>query len=251
MMKALKGELSSLSKERVFCEFKKALQTEKPSIFFNVLKEANVLDIHFQEIYNLIGSLQPVKYHPEGDSYNHTMLSLDNSAKLTENVLYRYSTLVHDLGKGLTPKEMYPHHYGHEERGAELVRNLSNRIGVPNAWKKAGITSCKEHMRGGIFFKMKPSKQVEFIERVNKSILGLEGLQIVVYSDRTRNEELSIEEKKECTFLEIGNKLLKDIDGKYIREKYNINGGIEFGEKLHEERIKYIKDFYISRFSNN
>ena len=33
---------------------------------------------------------------------------------------------------------------------------------------------------------MTSSKKVEFIERVNKSILGLEGLQIVVYCDRNR-----------------------------------------------------------------
>lgn len=241
MMSELKDELFTLSKERVFVELYKALKTDKPSIFFDVLRDADVLDVHFKEIYNLIGSLQPIKYHPEGDSYNHTMLALDNSAKLTKNLLYRYSALVHDLGKGLTPKEMYPHHYGHDERGVKAVRELSNRIGVPNAWKKAGIIACREHMKGGIFLKMKPSKQVEFIERVNKSILGLEGLQIVVYSDRTRNEELSVEEKKECTFIEIGNEVLKNIDGKYIKERYNIRDGIEFGEKLHKERVNYIK----------
>ena len=67
--------------------------------------------MHFKEIYNLIGATQPIKYHPEGDSYNHTMLALDNSVDLTNDLNVRYSILVHDLGKGLTPKEMYPHHY--------------------------------------------------------------------------------------------------------------------------------------------
>ena len=111
MMNKLKGELSTLSKERVFCELKKALNTNKPSTFFNVLRKAEILDIHFKEIYDLIGAIQPEKYHPEGDSYNHTLLALDNSAKLTNSLMIRYSALVHDLGKGLTPKEMYPHHY--------------------------------------------------------------------------------------------------------------------------------------------
>ena len=36
LMKDLKKELSTLSAERVFCEFRKALATEKPSIFFNI-----------------------------------------------------------------------------------------------------------------------------------------------------------------------------------------------------------------------
>ena len=147
MMNKLKEELSTLSKERVFCEFRKALATNKPSIFFNILRDANVLDVHFKEIYDLIGSLKPLKYHPEGDSYNHTMIAVDNSISLTDDLLIRYACLVHDLGKGLTPKEEYPHHHGHSEKGVEPVRNLSNRIGVPTSWKKAGITSSKEHMR--------------------------------------------------------------------------------------------------------
>lgn len=111
MMYELKEELSTLSKERVFCEFRKALKTNRPSVFFNTLREANVLYVHFREIYNLIGSMQPLEHHPEGDSYNHTMITIDNSVKLTNNLLIRYACLVHDLGKGLTPKEMYPHHY--------------------------------------------------------------------------------------------------------------------------------------------
>ena len=49
---------------------------------------------------------------------------------------------------------------------------------------------------------MTAAKQVEFIERVSKSILGLEGLQIVVYCDRNRFGTLSEEEKKQCSFLE-------------------------------------------------
>lgn len=147
MMNSLREELETLSKERVFCEFRKALDTNKPSKFFNVLREANVLDIHFKEIYDLIGSLQPLEYHPEGDSYNHTMITVDNSVELTNDLLIRYATLVHDLGKGLTPKEMYPHHHGHAEKGVVPIRNLSNRIGVPTSWKKAGITSTKEHMK--------------------------------------------------------------------------------------------------------
>jgi len=146
-MRRLKDELDTLSKERVFVEFRKALASNRPSRFFNVLKDANVLDIHFKEIYDLIGSLQPIKYHPEGDSYNHTMIAVDNSVKLTNDLSIRYACLVHDLGKGLTPKEEYPHHHGHSSKGAEPVRNLSNRIGTPTSWKNAGITSSKEHMR--------------------------------------------------------------------------------------------------------
>ena len=88
---------------------------------------------------------------------------------------------------------------------------------------------------------MSAAKKVDFIERVSKSILGLEGLQIVVYCDRNRFGTLSDEEKEKCTFLEIGNKVLDKINGNYIKEKYNIENGIEFGNRLHEERVKWMK----------
>ena len=239
-MSELREELLTLSKERVFTEFKKALEADKPSIFFNVLRDANVLDVHFKEIYDLIGSIQPAKYHPEGDSYNHTMLALDNSAKLTKDLKIRFSTLVHDLGKGLTPKEMYPHHYGHDRRGVEPLKELCKKIGVPTEWKQCGITAVEEHMKGGIFFRMSPPKQVNFIEKVYNSRLKLEGMQIVVYSDRARSDGQDVVDEQ-YNFTDIGNKLMTEITGVMIKGKYNIEEGEQLGRKLHEERVEWMK----------
>ena len=244
-MTELKKELDTLSGERVFEELKKALDTQKPSIFFEVLKKANVLDVHFKEINDLINAEQPIQYHPEGDAYNHTMLVLDKAAELTVNypinrrLEIRFSALVHDLGKGTTPKEQYPHHYDHEERGIKLVESLGRKIKLPNDWIKCGKIACREHMRGGIFYKMKPAKKVEFIERISRSLLGLDGLQIVVISDKTSGGRSY--KTDEINFEKIGNECLKRINGKYIKNKYNLQPGIQLGNKLHEERIEYIK----------
>ena len=244
MMNKLKDELPTLSKERVFTEFRKALGADKPSIFFNVLKEAELLDVHFKEIYDLIGAIQPIKYHPEGDSYNHTMLALDNSAKITKDVKLRFCTLGHDLGKGRTPKEMYPHHYNHEQRGIAPLKEMCKTLGCPNEWQKSGLTAVLEHMKGGIFPQMTVAKKVSFIEKIDKTTLGLKGLQIVVYCDRSRNTDSSKEEIKDeqYNFCKIGTKMLKEIDGEYIINKYNLKPGIEFGKKLHEERVKWLKN---------
>lgn len=235
MMKMLKNELNTLSKERVFTEFKKALASNKPSKFFNILRKAGVLDIHFKEIYNLIGSTQPEKYHPEGDSYNHTMIVVDHSAELTNNLEIRFSALVHDLGKGVTPKEMLPHHYGHDIKGVKIVEEFSNKIGVPNSWEKCGKIAAKEHMRGGIFNKMIPAKQVDFITNVSKSMLGLDGMKIVVTCDRWR-EELP----KDIKFDTLGKQILNKVDGDFIKKKYNIKNE-QIGEKLRQERIELLK----------
>jgi len=237
MMNELKDELNTLSEERVFEEFKKALKTDKPSIFFNILRKANVLEIHFKEIYDLIGSIQPIEYHPEGDSYNHTMLVVDKSAMLTEDLKIRFSALVHDLGKGITPKEMLPHHYGHDKNGVELVEKFGKRLKMPSSWIKCGKVASKEHMLGGIFDKMSAKKQVDFITRVSKSILGLDGLKIVVVCDRWRDKE----KKEDIYFDIIGKECIEKINGKYIEEKYKIKPNKQFEEIIRKERIEWIK----------
>lgn len=239
-MKGLKEELATLSKERVFIELKKALTSNKPSIFFRVLKEALVLAVHFYEIEKLIGAIQPKEYHPEGDAFEHTMLVLDRGAELTDKLEIRFSCLVHDLGKGSTPKELLPHHYGHEERGIPLVEKLGNRIGVPNVWIKCGKIAAREHMRGGKFYQMTTKKQVEFIERVYPTILGLEGLQFVVIADRTSR---GIDEEVK-DFSKIGTRCIKEVNGASVIKKYNIKEGKEIKNKLHEERIIWMKNHY-------
>ena len=241
LMKSMKSELSTLSKERVFEELKKALATDKPSIFFEVLRKADVLDAHFKEINDLIGVLQPEKYHPEGDAYNHTMLVLDYVSQNAKDLSIRFSALVHDLGKGLTPKEEYPHHYGHEDKGVTLVQTLGNRIGAKNEWIKAGKVACREHMRGGIFYKMKPSTKVDFIERVSKTKLGLDGLQLIVNADKLSGGRIP---QGNFNFADIGKKCLEEVNGDFIKQKYNIKEGIEFYKILRQERIEWIKQLH-------
>lgn len=237
MMRKLKEELKSLSQERVFIEFKKALQSNKPSIFFEVLRKANVLDVHFKEIYNLIGKSQPIEYHPEGDSYNHTMIVVDNSTKLTNDLSIRFSSLVHDLGKGITPEKMLPHHYGHDINGVKLVESFGKRLKVPQNFIKCGKVAAKEHMLGGIFNQMTPKKQVDFINRVSKSKLGLDGMKIVVMADRYRNGNFP----NDINFDIIGKKMISQINGKYIKEKYGIVNTKEVGELIRKEQIEWMK----------
>lgn len=244
MMSSLRNELSSLSVERVFLELKKAILTEKPSIFFNVLRKANVLDIHFKEIYNLIGAEQPIKYHPEGDSYNHTMIVLDKVAVETKDLdnerklELRFSALVHDIGKSVTSKEEYPHHINHEKNGAKLVNNMGKRLKIPNRLIKCGKTACLEHMRGGIFDQMTASKKVSFIERIDNTILGLDGLQIIVDADNmSENKDIN-------QFKDIGYDVLGCTNGNKIMNEYGIVEGKQVANKMHEIRVLYLKKYF-------
>ena len=81
-------DLSSLSRERVEDELKKALLKGKnPSIFFEVLRRAGGLDAWFPELKALIGLEQDPKFHPEGDVWTHTMVVLDRAAARSKSVV--------------------------------------------------------------------------------------------------------------------------------------------------------------------
>jgi len=134
------GELSDLTPERVWQEVVKALKTTKPSVFFEVLDSVGAVEKLFPELSALHGVTQPEKYHPEGDVWIHTMMVLDAAAKLSECENVRFAALVHDLGKGITPKELWPKHTGHEGAGVPLVTKLAQRYRLP---KKTQIMAEK------------------------------------------------------------------------------------------------------------
>ena len=80
-------DLRHLPRERIEGELKKALlKAEKPSIFFEILREMDQLDFWFPELKALIGLEQNPVYHAEGDVWNHTMMVLDQAAKLRGRV---------------------------------------------------------------------------------------------------------------------------------------------------------------------
>jgi len=242
-MKEIKYELMNLSPERVFEEFRKSLLCRRPSFFFQVLRQAEILDVHFEEIGNLIGVEQPIEYHPEGDAFNHTMLAVDRCALNTSDIKIRFAALVHDLGKALTPVCEYPHHINHDIYGVDEVEKFCKRLKMPNSWLLYGKVAAREHMRAGIFYKMTPNKQVDFIERVSKTKLGLEGLEHVVEADRNcRGDTVD-----KVEFAKLGERLLKEVNGKKIIEKFGIMDGIKIREKIHEQRVATLKKWRISQ----
>lgn len=141
------AEFKTLSFERVCVEMEGALQTEKPSIFFEVLKSVGGLDHYFPELVNLFDVPQKVEYHPEGDVWVHTMLVLDQAANLSPDIRIRFAALVHDLGKGITPQDKLPAHPGHESSGIPLVEQFCDRLHIPNSWREAAIVVTRNHLR--------------------------------------------------------------------------------------------------------
>lgn len=121
----LKEELSSLTKERVFKEVEKALSYKNPTLFFECLKELNVLDVLFPELYKMIGVEHNSNYHAEGDVWNHSMFVLSEACSLTEDIDVRLGALYHDVLKPVA-KEIYGDFYNHFSE--ELLQENENFI---------------------------------------------------------------------------------------------------------------------------
>lgn len=139
------GEVDALVAERVWQETVKALAADKPSVFFQTLRECGALAKVFPELDRLFGVPQPKEHHPEIDTGVHVMLVLDQAARLSPDPAVRFAALVHDLGKGTTPADKLPHHYGHEERGVELVDALCERLRVPREFRELALLAARFH----------------------------------------------------------------------------------------------------------
>lgn len=128
-------DVTHLSRERVYEELLKALlKADKPSVFFRVLREMDRLKEFFPEVAELAGVEQNPRFHPEGDVFEHTMLTLDAAAALREMakepVNFMLAALTHDLGKQdaseVTDGRITS--YRHPETGAVLAEAQLRRL---------------------------------------------------------------------------------------------------------------------------
>lgn len=141
------GELNHLTAERVWKETSRALGELHPSIYFKTLHDCGALEVVFPEIAVLDGITQPVEHHPEGDVLTHVLLVVDQAAKLSDDPRARFAALVHDLGKGVTPREEWPRHIGHEKAGVPLVEAMVERLKISKDYARIGKVAAEHHQR--------------------------------------------------------------------------------------------------------
>lgn len=162
-----RGDMDHLVPERVWQEMVKGLMEDEPSRMIETLRECGALKILLPEVDCLFGVDQPAAHHPEIDSGVHVLMVLDQAAKKEASIQVRFSALMHDLGKGLTPKELLPSHHDHESAGVELVRNVCARLKVPAACRDLALITCKEHTHVHRALVMKNSSIVNLFERTD------------------------------------------------------------------------------------
>lgn len=147
--------LRHLSGARVYAEMKKALlMAERPDVFFRILEKADALDVWFPELAALRKTPQNPQHHPEGDAFEHTMLTLNAAAEIKDRMRdplkFMLAVLTHDLGKAVSAKlndNGVWQAIGHEETGIPLCEAMLSRLGVSKAMIAYAQDMCKLHMR--------------------------------------------------------------------------------------------------------
>jgi len=161
------GEIDALVPERVWQEIARGLMDAQPSRMFQVLRDCGALARLFPEIDRLFGVPQPPEHHPEVDTGVHIMLVIDWAARQGLSLPVRFAALTHDLGKGVTPPELWPKHHGHEAKSVELVRTLSERIRVPADCRDLAVAVARDHGTVHRALELRPGTVVELLERVD------------------------------------------------------------------------------------
>lgn len=164
---AQRGELDNLVPERCCAELTKALTEQQPDIFFRELRNCGALAVIIPELDRLFGIPQPEKYHPEIDSGIHSLLTLEQAARLSPDPQVRYAAILHDLGKGTTPKEEWPRHIGHESRGVSLVDAVSRRLRVPDEWRRLAQHVARFHLDCHRAMELRPKTILKLLQQVD------------------------------------------------------------------------------------
>lgn len=156
-------DVSTLSRERVEEELRKALlKADKPSLFFEELREMDQLSVWFPELEDLIGVEQDPIFHPEGDVWKHTMEVLDRAAqyraKASNPFAFMLLALTHDFGKSVTTKTIKGriHAYEHEIEGVPIAGIFLKRITGEKAVTSYVLNMIPLHMKPNIASHSKP-----------------------------------------------------------------------------------------------
>lgn len=139
------GEVDHLVQERIWKETQRALTEPNPEVYFQILRQCGALARLIPEFDALFGVPQNPLHHPEVDTGVHSLMALQQAVKLSAEPMVRFATLLHDLGKGVTPAAEWPRHIGHEIRGLPLVNSACERLGAPREYRELALLVAEWH----------------------------------------------------------------------------------------------------------
>ncbi len=238
------GEVDALVPERVWQEIARGLMEAKPSRMFEVLRGCGALARIMPELDALWGVPQPEKWHPEIDTGVHVMLVIDWAAGQGYALPVRFAALMHDLGKGATPPEMWPRHHGHEARSVQLAEQVCARLKVPGDCRDLALMTAREHGNVGRAFEMRPATLVTLFSRCDAFRKPQRFADMLRASEADHRGRTGFEGKPfpQAAYLEGALKAAQDIDAGAIAGQYQAQPQ-KIQEAIHAARSAKVEVF--------
>jgi tRNA nucleotidyltransferase (CCA-adding enzyme) len=128
----------------VRAELERLMEAPRPSAGFELLREAGLLELWMTELASCAGVPQN-RYH-EHDVYWHSLLTCDAAPRAKPEV--RWAALLHDIGKPATRSDGGPDatFYGHADVGADLARQLLDRLRFAHEPRDHIVHLVRQHM---------------------------------------------------------------------------------------------------------
>ena len=176
-------DLSDLPSERIWGEIEKLLlRARRPSNGLQWLRDLGVVDQLFPEVKALIDVPQEPEWHPEGDVWIHTLLTVDRAREMIDDlpdakqVTVMLAALAHDFGKPATTAfiEGRIRSREHEEAGVEPTISFLDRLNIHTLdgydVRAQVIAIVRDHLKPGEFFKKRAEVGVGAFRRLARKV---------------------------------------------------------------------------------
>lgn len=138
--------LSETKPKKIGKVLRKIAKHGRLGVAVELMDKLGVLDHVLPEVAACKGVMQSPKTHQEGDVFTHIVLAAKNALSTVDG---QFAALFHDIAKPNTRREVkgdvkFP---GHDEAGADMARNILERLGFDEDLVETVETSVREHMR--------------------------------------------------------------------------------------------------------
>lgn len=130
------------------------LEDTTPSEYISRQDKAGVyLKYPFTMISDMKNANQSPVHHPEGNVWNHTMMVIDQAAKVkeksTDKRVFMWAALLHDIGKPATTKVRKGKitSYDHEKLGAQMAEEFFRKFVNDDEFIKKVCSLIRWHMQ--------------------------------------------------------------------------------------------------------
>ncbi len=237
------GEADHLVAERVWKEFDRALSERHPDVFIATLQQCGALAAVMPELDALFGVPQPPQHHPEVDTGLHSLLVLQQACILSNDTPVRFAALMHDLGKGLTPREQWPRHIGHEHTGLKPIKELCQRLAVPNDCRDLALIAAEFHTHCHRAFELKPSTLLKLFKQTDayRKPERFQQFLLVCQADSRGRTGFENRDYPQSHYLAQALQTAKNVNVKaLVSQGFK---GADLGEAIEQERLGLLQQF--------